>query len=80
MMNNDMQLHTELKKAVHALVRYGFAKTPTGEWMSPLGKRPDFEGSDLIAAAVAAVAAQQLNIDCRRQLIDAVQKHKEINQ
>jgi hypothetical protein len=79
-MNNDMQLHTELKNAVHTLVRYGFAKTPTGEWVSPVGKRPDFEGADLIAAAIASTAAQQLNIDCRRQLIDAAQKYQKAKQ
>jgi hypothetical protein len=88
-MNNDLHLsiirelndaHVDLIKAIDALLANGFRKTPTGEWMPALGKRPDLEGFDLIAAAAASVDAQQLNIDCRRQLIDAVQKYKEAKQ
>jgi hypothetical protein len=54
-----------------ALRTNGFEQTLTGEWKPPLGKRPDFEGAVLIAAAVASADAQQTLIDCRRQLIDA---------
>jgi hypothetical protein len=34
------------------LDRAGYKQTLTGEWKPPLGKRPDFEGADLIKAAI----------------------------
>jgi hypothetical protein len=51
-----------------AMMVNGFTQTPAGEWMPPLGKRPDFEGADLIKAALAS-------IDAQRQLTDAAQRY-----
>ena len=52
-----------------ALASNGFEQTPTGEWKPPLGKRPDFEGQNLIAAAVVHVAAV-------RKVFDAADEYK----
>ena len=53
-----------------ALLRDGYELTTTGEWKPPLGKRPDFEGQSLIAAAMAFVEAQ-------RKMFDAANKYEE---
>ena len=50
-----------------ALMSNGFTQTITGEWTPPLGKRPDFEGVDLIAAALAFVEAQRDMFDKARK-------------
>jgi hypothetical protein len=46
-----------------ALLSNGFTEMPNGSWKPPLGKRPDFEGADLIKAAIemfrASAVAQQ---------------------
>ena len=55
--------------AKSALLRDGYELTPTGEWKPPLGNRPDFEGQNLIAAALA-------HVDAERNLFDAANKYK----
>ena len=52
-----------------ALISNGFTQTATGEWKPPLGNRPNFEGVDLIAAALALVEAQ-------RNMFDAANKYE----
>lgn len=64
------QIDIEYYSMRSALILNGFAQTPTGEWMPPLGKRPDFEGVDLIAAAVAFVEAQ-------RDMLEKARKYEE---
>ena len=50
-----------------ALMGNGFTQMVNGTWKPPLGERPDFEGQDLIAAAMALVEAQ-------RNIFDAANK------
>lgn len=64
------QVDVEYYSMRAALMSNGFTQTATGEWKLPLGKRPDFEGVDLIAAAMALVAAQ-------RYMFDAANKYEE---
>ena len=41
-----------LEKASNSLLAAGYERTPTNEWKPPLGKRPDFEGADVIKASI----------------------------
>jgi len=55
-----------LELAEASLKCAGYEKTPTGAWKPPLGKRPDFEGQDVIKAALALTnACDELRIKCR---------------
>ena len=67
---NAYRLARECIDARAALKGAGYELTPTGEWRPPLGKRPDFEGVDLIAAALAFVEAQ-------RDMLDKARKYEE---
>jgi hypothetical protein len=53
-----------------ALMSNGFTQTQTGEWRPPLGKRPDFEGADLIKAAIEMFRASAV-------VQQAVQRYEE---
>ena len=66
---NAYRLARECIDARAALKRAGYELTPSGEWKPPLGKRPDFEGVDLIAAAMA-------HVDAQRKLFDAADEYK----
>ena len=66
---NAYRLARELIDARAALNSAGYELTPTGEWKPPLGARPDFEGQNLIAAALA-------HVDAERNLFDAANKYK----
>jgi hypothetical protein len=52
------------------LMSNGFTQTPTGAWKPPLGKRPDFEGADLIKAAIEMFRASAV-------VQQAVQRYEE---
>ena len=54
-----------------ALMSNGFTQTATGAWKPPLGKCPDFESVDLIAAVMAFVEAQ-------RDMYDKARKYEEL--
>ena len=66
---NAYRLARECIDARAALKGAGYELTPSGEWKPPLGKRPDFEGVDLIAAAMA-------HVDAQRKLFDAADEYK----
>ncbi len=50
-----------------ALMGNGFTQMVNGTWKPPLGKRPDFEGQDMLAAVVAFVQAQRNMLDAARK-------------
>ena len=60
----------EMHMMRNVLTSNGFTQMMGGEWKPPLGKRPDFEGQDMVAAAMAFVEAQ-------RNMFDAARKYEE---
>ena len=51
----------ECTKAICALLDNGFRKSANGmEWLPPLGKRPDFEGADVISAVLDVMKATKV--------------------
>ena len=64
-----MGLSGEIDHLRSILVKAGYERAATGEWKPPLGKRPDFEGQDVVAAAMAFVEAQ-------RNIFDAARKYR----
>ena len=62
-------LSVEFNNMCFVLAGAGYELTSTGEWRPPLGKRPDVEGQNLIAAAMA-------HVDAERNLFDAANKYK----
>jgi hypothetical protein len=59
-----------LTLAKDALLRADYTPMPNGEWRPPLGKRPDFEGADLIKAAIEMFRASAV-------VQQAVQRYEE---
>jgi hypothetical protein len=65
-----MDLARESDNTRNVLLGAGYGQMPNGSWKPPLGKRPDFEGDDLIKAAIEMFRASAV-------VQQAVQRYEE---